>query len=212
MVADECQDSSWGKEGLLSLGHLYWSKGDVEKAKGYFEKISRENTSLAQKAKLYLAKILAQQGNNAGALEIYEEMINLSSPASSVALLEKAFILKEQKKYAQAAEFFKRAKACGADSAEAQFSLGFCLEKSGLKREAIDEYLKLIYILSGPKQDAALAEDKDYIVKAYFRIAKIYERDGQPREAEKVYRKIVELDTQEAKIARLRLKELKEQQ
>ncbi|MDD3295889.1 MAG: tetratricopeptide repeat protein [Candidatus Omnitrophica bacterium] len=211
-VADECQDSSWGKEGLLSLGHLYWSKGDIEKAKDYFEKISQEHTSLAQKAKLYLAKILTQEGDTAGALLIYEDIISLSSSASSIALLEKAFILKEQKKYSQAAEFFKLAKASGAESIEAEFSLGFCLEKAGIKREAVDQYFKLIYVLSGPKQGIASTEDTDYIIKAYFRIAKIYERDGQIKEAEKAYRKIVGLKTAEAKIAKLRLKELEKQQ
>ncbi len=48
----------------------------------------------------------------------------------------------------------------------------------------------------------------NYSVKAYFRIARVYEKIGKRAEAEKTYQKIINLGVKEAKIAEARLEEL----
>jgi predicted TPR repeat methyltransferase len=45
-------------------------------------------------------------------------------------------------------------------------------------------------------------------LKAYFRIAKIYEKDKKITLAKEIYGKIAQFDSEEAKIARAKLKEL----
>jgi tetratricopeptide (TPR) repeat protein len=103
------------------------------------------------------------------------------------------------KDYRQAVVIFQEAIKEGLDTPESRFTLGLCLEKVDSSPEAIEEYFKVIY---------GFPEDQDYKVKAYFRIARIYERSGKGEEAEKIYRKIISLDVEEEKIARARLKAL----
>ena len=50
--------------------------------------------------------------------------------------------------------------------------------------------------------------DLDYKVKAYFRIAKIYERQNRLEEAKEIYRKITQLDVDEARIAEEKIEEI----
>ncbi|MFH1505044.1 MAG: tetratricopeptide repeat protein [Candidatus Omnitrophota bacterium] len=200
------KDSALIQEAELSLGHLYWSKNDLFKAKEYFKKLIEKEASLSPKAKFYLAKILAQEGKSKDALELYDQLVESSSLISKAALLEKGFLFKETKNYLQAIKAFEAAIEAGIDTVEARFSVGLCREKSGQDKEAIEEYLKAIYKFSNQEQ---LSEDlKNYQIKAYFRIAKIYEKSNDIESAKEVYKKIIDLDTQEAKIAEVRLGEL----
>ncbi|UCC95594.1 MAG: tetratricopeptide repeat protein [Candidatus Omnitrophota bacterium] len=185
-------------EAILSLGHLYWRQGDLDTAQEYFRKVQKTDTPLSLKAQLYLAKIYGQTGENDAALALYDGLINSSLEASKVALLEKAILLKEMKKYSQAIVFFRKAIEAGIDSPKIRLFLGISLEKSNKLKEAQDEYFNLIYKFN----------DEEYKVKAYFRMAKIYERKGNVKEAKKIYKKIIDLGVEESKIAKARYKEL----
>jgi len=206
-VISDYKESSCSQEALLSLGHLYWNRGNLERAQSYFERLSKRQTSLALKGKLYLAKILFQSGKNQKALKLYDELVNSDSPVFKVALADKAYLLKEMKDYRQAVTIFRKAIEEDIDNPGLRFALGLCLEKVDKKQEAIDEYFKVIYTFSSYREPEA-GESKNYEIKAYFRIARIYEKMGNKKEAKKIYQKIISLDVGEAKIAEARLKEL----
>ena len=206
-IISDYKESSCSQEALLSLGHLYWNRGNLERAQSYFERLSKRQTPLALKGKLYLAKILFQRGENQEALKLYDELVNSDSPVFKVALVDKAFLLKEMKDYRQAVTIFQKAIEEDIDNPGLRFALGLCLEKVDKKQEAIGEYFKVIYAFSSYTELEA-GEPKDYEVKAYFRIARIYEKMGNKKEAKKIYQKIISLDVGEAKIAEARLREL----
>lgn len=206
-IISDYKESSSRQEALLSLGHLCWSRGNLEGAQSYFERLSKRQTSLALKGKLYLAKILFQRGKNQEALKLYDELVNLDSPVFKVALADKAFLLKEMKDYRQAVTIFQKAIKEDVDNPGLRFALGLCLEKVDKKQEAIEEYFKIIYAFFNYMESEA-GESKGYEVKAYFRIARIYERMENKKEAKKIYQKIISLGVGEAKIAEARLKEL----
>lgn len=210
-VLSDYKGSVFSQEALLSLGHLYWSRGDLIKAQQSFEGLAEENSSFALKAKLYLAKVLKQQSKNKEALELYNQLIKLDSSVSKVALADKAFLLKEMKDYDGAIAGFEDAIASGIDTEELRFSLGHCLEKVGRDQEAIEEFLKVIYAFSQDKSNTFSDMEKNYEVKSYFRIARIYEKTENIEAAKKTYGKIIDLGVEEAKIAKARLEELNEE-
>ncbi len=208
-IVNEFGNDSWGNEALLSLGHLYWSIGDLDKAKDYFSKLVETHSALAIKGKLYLAEILAQKGRSVEALKIYNELINSSSPIAKIALVNKANLLKEMKDHRQAINFFKKAIDEGIDSPDIIFSYSTSLEKVGRSKEAIDEYFKIIYMFS-PDSGQQYSKDAQYYqTRSYFRIARIYEKEANFTEAKKIYQKIIDLGVKESKIAAARLEKLK---
>ncbi|HIE35635.1 MAG TPA: tetratricopeptide repeat protein, partial [Candidatus Omnitrophica bacterium] len=192
MVIRKWPDSVWVNDALFSLGHLYLNKDDLEKAKEYFKKVIELETPLSLRAKLYLAKIYAREEKIKKALKIYDELVKSNSSIWKVALLEKAFLLKEKKDYLKAIDLFKKAIKEDLDAPKVRFYLGLCLEKINRNKEAIEEYLRVIYTFN----------DQDYKIKSYFRIAKIYEKEKKYEEAKKIYEKIVTLNVEESKIAK----------
>jgi tetratricopeptide (TPR) repeat protein len=197
-VVEGNPSSPWAQDALFSLGHLHLNTGNLNKAREYLGQLSKEDSSLALKAKLYIAKTYVREHNNREALKIYDELINGSSDTSKVALLEKAYLLKDMKIYSEAIYFFRRAIEEDLDSSKIRFYLGLCLEKTNRDKEAIDEYFKAIYTF----------DDNEYKVKSYFRIAKIYEKQKNIEGAKEIYKKLMNFNIEEAKIAKARLKEL----
>ncbi|MBD3264344.1 MAG: tetratricopeptide repeat protein, partial [Candidatus Omnitrophica bacterium] len=207
-IVDEYKDSLWFQEALFSLGHLYWNKGEIEDAEAYFRKLAGQSGPLAVKGKLYMAKILSQKGEKEKALALYNELSENDS-VSGIALLNKAFLLKDLKQYSEAVEDFYKVIKSGFDNPEIRFSLALCLEKTGDVDRAIGEYFKAIYEFSEEKDSLSSQEGaKNYAVKSYFRLAKLYEKKSETKEAARIYQKIIDLGVSEAKIAEKRLEEL----
>jgi len=91
------------------------------------------------------------------------------------------------------------------------FYLGFCLEKAGRDKEAIESYFKVIYSSLSNESEVMAGNTENYKIKAYFRIARIYEKENNSRAAKKIYNEIIDLGPKEAKIARARLRKLEEE-
>ena len=197
-VLRQHKDSFWEDEALLSLGHLYWQEGDLSEAEEVFKKLIAKEVNLSLKAKLYLAKLYIEKGDNEAALGLYGELIGSTSTFSKVAILDKAYLLKETKQYHEAITHFERAIKEEIDSPKLRFFLAFCLEKTNQNKRAVDEYFKVVYTF----------KDSEYVVKSYFRIARIYEEDGDLLAAKEIYEKIMDFDVEEAKIAKARLEAL----
>ena len=203
LAAEYGEDSSGEGEAYISLGHLYWRKGDLDIAKDYFQKAADIDTPIALKAKLYLAKLYAQENDIAEALKVYDELIEANLQISKAAMLEKAYLLKEVNNYDDAIIALRQAIDTGMDSAKARFYLALCLEKVSEYEAAIDEYFKVIYGFT-----PADSQDENWNTKSYFRIANIYEKEGKVGAAKDIYKKIIELDVNESRIAREKLESL----
>ncbi|MCK4810242.1 MAG: tetratricopeptide repeat protein [Candidatus Omnitrophica bacterium] len=198
-IIDAYQDTTSYYEANMALACLYWENKDLVKAKFYLNRLKKiENKKIAYKAELYLGEILAQEGKVEEALDLYGKLIRLNQPISGMASAKKAFLYKELKDYQNAVVFFKQAVEKGIENPQVHFSLGYCLEKSAREPEAISEYFRIVHLFN----------DSKYKVKAYFRIAKIYEKQNKLDEAKKVYNKLIELDVAEANIARIRIEEI----
>ncbi|MDD5584441.1 MAG: tetratricopeptide repeat protein, partial [Candidatus Omnitrophica bacterium] len=198
-VITEYGETLWTKEATVSLGHLYWRQGNLKKAEEHFKKVAASDEPIALKTKLYLAKVHIQKGETDAALKLYDELINSSSSIAKIAVLEKAFLLQDGKNYEAAVSLFRKTIRDGVDSPKIRLSLGACLEKLNRNNEALDEYLALIYSFS----------DTAYRAKAYFRIARLYEKKRDVEAAKEIYKKIIALNIEEGKIARARLERLK---
>ncbi|MFA5338272.1 MAG: tetratricopeptide repeat protein, partial [Candidatus Omnitrophota bacterium] len=208
MTLDNYQDSTIAAEAMFSLGHLAMMKEDYAKAEDYFRKISLSDDPVSLKAKIYLAKIYVRKGLTKDALGLYDDLISASPSISKAAMLEKALLLKDTREYEQASKLFRKLINEGVDSMEVRFSLASCLEKMEKDKEAIEEYFKVIYLFSSAKDSMDKETDGGYEVKSYFRIAKIYEKENKIEAAKELYRKIADFDTEESRIAKMRLEEL----
>jgi len=198
MVVDKHSSSSLYAEALVSLGHLWWQQGDYKKAHGYFSQVISQDIKLSPKAKLFLAQVYTDEGRSDEALSLYRELAEEGNETSTVALLKRAYLLKDLKRYQEAIEGFRAVIERGVESARLHFSLGFCLDKLKHLDDALEEYFAVVYMF----------DDVDYKVKAYFRIARIYERKHNKKEAKKIYREIIALGIEESKVAQERLKAL----
>ncbi len=196
LIIEEYNNSEIKDEAMFSLGVLYFNKGYLDKAQYYFN-ILRE-TSLREEAQMYIAKIFIFKGKGKEALEIYREISKTKNKFSKEALLEEAFLLKEMKRYDEAENIFKEIIRVGESSPRIHFAFGFCLEKLNKLEEAIEEYYKVVY-------NSNSTEDK---IKAYFRLARIYERKDDIEKARGMYNKIISTGYPEAKVAEKRLSSL----
>lgn len=208
-VVESYKDTPWAKEAMLSLGHLYLLQKDMDKAMVYLENVAKSDSPLALKAKLYLAKIYEQKGLRGDAVKIYDELIKAQSPISKIAILDKAYFLKDSGICLEAIDLFKKALAEGMESSKLRFSLATCLEKVSRNNEALEEYFKVTYTFSPGMTNVSIdRENDDYKIKAYLRIAKIYEKENKLDAAKEIYKKIAEFGTEESKVAKEKLKEL----
>lgn len=187
-------------EAMIGIAIILERKNRFKDAERWLNKIIKQAPSLIScKAKLFLARLYSQQDKNEVALKVYDEVIRKNNSISSMALLEKAYLLKELRRYKEAIELFKKAEAKGIKNPLIYLSLGFCWEKLKEKKNALANYFKIIYLFDDPQ----------YQAKAYFRIAKIYEEENKFQEASRIYKKIISLGIKESKIAQERLKRIK---
>jgi len=200
------------QEALFSLGCFYWDRGNLNQAEDYFKDLSSKEGPMAFKGKLYLARVFVEEAKDAKAMVLYNQLVELDNSVSKAASLDKAFLLKKNKDYSQAVVAFENVLDGGIDNPEVRFNLGFCLEKSGDFKQAIEEYLRSVYLDSFLGEKKLSGDDSGYQVKAYFRIAHIYEKNNDFQAAGEVYRKIIDSGVREAKIAKIRLKRIEGEQ
>ncbi|MFA7114619.1 MAG: tetratricopeptide repeat protein, partial [Candidatus Omnitrophota bacterium] len=194
------ENSLLADEAYFDIGHLYFMKNEHEKAKQCFNALALKNNEFAVKAKLYLVKLHSLENDNKQALKLCDEIL-ASDSSLGAAHLEKALILKDTGKLNKAIDAFNLAVSNGVSSAKVHFLFAGTLDKAKKYHEAIDQYFKVIYEF----------QDSEYFIKAYFQIAKIYERQGNVPAAREIYEKIVALNVPESKIAKVRLEELNKQ-
>ncbi len=169
------------------LGDAYLAKGDFEKARQQFDTLAKAPWSEAKKvAQIRRARILLAQGDTAGALQAFEDVIG--QPASTPgdkerrleALLGKATVLVQNKQYDEALKTIDTilqeapVKSSGIQ-AEAYLRKGDCLQAQGRIKEAILAYLHVPVLFAHEK--AAHAE-------ALYHLARLWAAYDRPDRAE----------------------------
>ncbi|MCM8774249.1 MAG: tetratricopeptide repeat protein, partial [Candidatus Omnitrophica bacterium] len=189
----------WLDRVYFLLSKCFIAKGRYDEAKRFLELLMSvtKDSKLKELAYIDKANILSEQGRFSEALNVYEQIIKGKSKFSGEALFRKAIILRQMRNYQQAVEHLREAIYRGLNSSQVRLILGLCLEKLDRYEEAIKEYSLIT-------QDI----DSQEKIKAYFRIAKIYEKKNNWEEARKIYQKIIASNYDEAKVAKKKLGEL----
>ncbi|MCK5260430.1 MAG: tetratricopeptide repeat protein, partial [Candidatus Omnitrophica bacterium] len=130
-----------------------------------------------------------------------QNIIDTSPKFKRDAYIKIAEIHKKTRNYAKAISAYKNAldsdaKRSEHSNAKLQFLIADAYQLLNENDQAIDEYLKIPYLY--PK-------DVSWVIKAYLRMARIFEDGEQWNEAKITYEKIIKFETDESKFAQERL-------
>jgi len=184
------------------LGQTYYANDDLESAIDAFNLVKNTpDPNIYAKAKLATAEILSKNINPKSAIEVYQNIISTSPEFKRDAYVKIAEIQKNDKDIDKSIESYKMALNSAQLSsrivkAELQFSIGDSYELKLDAEKAIEEYMKVFYLYPNNKQ---------WVIKSYLRIARLFEDHDQWEKARKIYDKIIELKTEESKYAVERL-------
>ena len=191
--------SSLVVDAYYALASSYEAGSLHQEALENFKKVVELGKSdLSGQAAVAIADIYAKSGDTESALREYKGAI-ADYPNLSASIYPKmGDIYFKTGSYNQALDIFKRSLDIVPvkEMPAIQLKIAETLEASGKADEAIEEYLKVTYLYP---QDNALA------VKPLLRVAKIYEDRENFKEAMNIYRRIVLLNTEEAKFANERI-------
>ena len=130
-------------------------------------------------------------------MKTYENIIATSPEFQRDAYSKIAEFYKTTKDYTQAIDAYRNAlstnqKSSNLTRVELQFLIGDTYEIINDPTKAIEEYLKIPYLY---------VKDTPWIVKAYLRIARIFENQEKWNKAQLTYNKIILHNTEEKKFA-----------
>ncbi len=188
------------------IGQAYQAKKEYDQAINAFKHIRPSNDAqLYAKAKLAIAGIFSKKLNPVSAIETYQNIIETSPEFRRDAYVKMAEVYKASEKYEKVVEAYTSAlkanKGMSAiESAQLQFFIGDMYEFLNKKDRAMESYFKIPYIYT---------ENSPWAIKAYLRIARIFEDEESWEKAKSVYKKIVDLNIVESKFAQERMEWIK---
>ncbi len=181
------------------LGQAYEIQGHSDDALEQYQSISAVDGPLKGKTRLAIAGIMSKDLDPQRAIAAYESIITASPDYAGEAYLKLGQLYHNTQDYEKEIEVYKKAllsRQGQVDRARIQFNLADALELMGRTGDAIAEYLKIPDFY--PSQRA-------WVVKAYLRVAKIYEEGKDWEGARVTYQKIIQLNTPESAFAQERL-------
>jgi TolA-binding protein len=207
LVLNEYSSSPQAPEVIFALGKIYYQKQEYDKALNYFKQIKPENgQEIYAKAKLAVADTFAQQLDPATAIETYENIIKNSPEFSRDAYIKMAAIYKENKDYEKAFLAYRDALASKTNASDStmkdsqlQFEIADLSETLNKSEEAIDAYLKIPYLYPN---------DTTLVIKAYLRVARMFEDKEDWASAKVTYEKILPFDVDEKTFVQERLDQI----
>jgi len=191
----------------FELGQAYESRGDYDRAVDAFKKIdAKKDRELSAKAKLAIADIFSRNLDTDESIETYKNIISTSPEYQRNAYKKMAETYKGVKEYSKSLDAYKKGLQANKglsqiSNAELQFHVGDTLEMMNSPALAVEEYFKIPYLY---------AQETSWIIKAYLRIARIFEDEEKWEEAKTIYHKIIEYKTDEMKFAQERLEWIKQ--
>ncbi|MDP2654559.1 MAG: tetratricopeptide repeat protein [Candidatus Omnitrophota bacterium] len=184
------------------LGQAFLRQENVEKALEQYKLISpAPDMEIYAKARLAIADILSQKMDEPTAVQTYQSVIETVPEFKRDAYVKMAELYAANKNTDKTIESYKSALAAdrglsAMTNAEIQFRIADMYELQNDTARALDEYFKI---------PSLYLPETAWVVKAYLRMARIYEDQEGWEEAATTYRKIQDLKTEEAKYAQERL-------
>ena len=181
------------------LGSGYADEAKYEEAIQSFNKaMDLGKSDLKGQAAIAIADIYVKQGSPDSALKVYKDTVTAYSHLNSVVYPKIAELLYKMADYAGSLDYYRKSLDVVPvkDMAAIQFKVAEVLEAEGNADEALGEYLKASYLYSDTSSVA---------VKALLRVAKVYEDKENFKEAGSIYKKVIDLNTEESKYAKERL-------
>jgi lipopolysaccharide biosynthesis regulator YciM len=185
------------RRGLIcfELGRAYQAQGLADKAIEQYRQVTGED--LVTKARLAIADIFAQDMDPAKAIDTYRNIIVTSPEYKREALAKIAQVYRRSQDFVKERAAYEEAllspsASSQIPSAELQFMIGDSFEVAGDQLKAVEAYFKVPYVY---------AKYPFWVVKAYLRIAKIYENQEDWENALMAYNKVVAMNVDESKFA-----------
>ncbi len=198
-IIDEFPDAPQMDQIHYELGQAYEMLGRSDEALEQYQAISNRDESLKGKTRVAMAGIMSHDLDPRRAIAAYESIMATSPEYAGVAFLKLGQLFRNSQNYEKELELYQKALAAPqgtVDRAQIQFNLADTLQQMSRTEDAIAEFLKIPDLYPS---------ELVWVVKAYLRVAKIYE-DGRDWEGARVtYHKIVQLNSPEAAFARERL-------
>ncbi len=186
----------------FSLSEAYQKSGQFDKAVNELKLINpAPDRELYAKAQLAIADIFSHKFDPKTAAEKYQDIVANAPDFARDALIKLAEIQMQNGNSTAALEQYRKALSTSAglskiSNSEIQFMIADLYESLNDTKQAVETYLKIPYLY--PKQ-------LDWGIKAYLRVARIFEDEEDWENARLVYSKILEYKTEESKFARERL-------
>jgi len=187
---------------IYNLGQCYLALEEYDRALSCFERITEESGSeLFARARLAIADIFSIEMSPAQALERYRQVADRVPAYQRDALMKIARIHEQQDRPNKAIDVYQEALATEQNqstvsNAEILFEIADKYELSHQPDAAVEQYLKIPYLQN---------QETAWSVRAYLRVARIFEDQEDWNAAKTAYMKVLELDTEESKFARERI-------
>ena len=198
-IIDEFPDFPQIDQIHYELGQAYEIQGKSDEALEQYKAISARNELLRGKTRLAIAGIMSKDLDPQRAIAAYESIIATAPDYAGEAYLKLGQLYRNAQEYEKEVAIYQKAltaKQGEIDRAQVQFNLADTLELMSRTEDAIAEYLKIPDLY--PAQ-------LSWVIKAYLRVAKIYEEGEDWEGARVTYQKIIQLKTPEATFAQERL-------
>ncbi|MBF0511246.1 MAG: tetratricopeptide repeat protein [Candidatus Omnitrophica bacterium] len=203
LMIDEFSNSKPMDQIRYELGQAYELQGKSDDALQQYKAISDTDESLKGKTRLAIAGIMFKEMDPKRAIGAYQSIIATSPDYAGEAYLKLGQLYRGEQNYEKELEVYQKALASKEgqiDRAQIQFNLADTLELMSRAEDAIAAYLKIPDLYPNEGQ---------WVVKAYLRVAKMYEEDTDWEGARVTYQKIIQLNTPEAVFAKERLEWIK---
>jgi TolA-binding protein len=197
-LASDFSSSSLAPAAYYYIGAIDEEEGKDDQAIESFKKLMDKGKSdMAGNASVAVADIYAKQGKAAEAMSLYKEILADYPHMAGLVLprIGDLYLLEGNKE--EAVSSYRQALKCvsSKEMPEIHFKLADILQAEGREEDAAGEFIRIY----------ALYPDSAVSLKALLRVAGIYEKTANFKEARKIYEKISAMPVPEAKYAGERL-------
>lgn len=198
-IVSDFPDSNLVVSAYYALASTYQDESEYQQAIDNLKKvIELDSSDLAAAAAVGIADIYVKQNRPDMALATYKDALSRHANLGYIIYPKIADVYAKIKEYAQALEFYQKSMELVPvkEMSLIQFKIAETKEAQGNTKGAIEDYLKVTYLYS---------DNSELSVKALLRIGAIYEDQDNFKEALTAYRRVISMNTQEAKYAQERI-------
>jgi TolA-binding protein len=191
--------SSLVADAYYALASTFEEESNHEQAIDNFRKVAESGKAdLSGQAAIAIADIYAKEDKSEQAVGAYKDVIRGYPGLTSLVYPKMADLFYKTNDFSQALDYFRKSLEIvpPREMPNMQFRIAESLQAQSKTDEAIEAYLKVSYLYS---------ENSSLTVKALLRVAALYEDKDNSKEAANIYKRIIALNTEEAKYAQERL-------